>query len=127
MTTNAGRVVLIVEDDPNISSLVEFRLKREGFEVRIARDGEQAIAQMENPPPDLVIMDVMIPFRDGYEVLAAFRKNPAWSLVPVIMLTSRSSEQDVARGLSAGASDYLTKPFRPGELLARVHRLLRPQ
>jgi len=127
VTTDASRVVLLVEDDPDVRGLVEFRLKREGFEVRIAADGEQALALMEGEPPDLVIMDVMIPYRSGYEVLAAFRKNPVWSQVPVIMLTGRGREEDVSRGLSAGANDYLTKPFRPAELLARVHRLLRPR
>ena len=127
VTTDASRVVLLVEDDPDVRGLVEFRLKREGFEVRIAADGEQALALMEGEPPDLVIMDVMIPYRSGYEVLAEFRKNPVWSQVPVIMLTGRGREEDVSRGLSAGANDYLTKPFRPAELLARVHRLLRPR
>lgn len=127
MTTDAKRVVLLVEDDPNIRGLVEFRLKREGFEVCMAADGEQALALMEGEPADLVIMDVMIPFRSGYEVLAAFRNDPAWSKVPVIMLTGRSREEDVSRGLAAGANDYLTKPFRPAELVARVRRLLRPR
>jgi DNA-binding response OmpR family regulator len=127
VTNEARRVVLLVEDDPNIRSLVEFRLKREGLEVRMAVDGEEALAQMQGDTPDLVIMDVMIPYRSGYEVLAAFRSNPAWSQVPVIMLTSLGREEDVTRALTAGANDYLTKPFRPGELLARVQRLLRPR
>jgi DNA-binding response OmpR family regulator len=82
---------------------------------------------MGQAPPDLVVLDVMIPFRNGYEVLAEYRKDGPWSRVPVIMLTGRGREDDVARGLAAGANDYLTKPFRPVELLARVNRLLRSQ
>ena len=127
MADEAKRVVLVVEDDPDIASLVRFRLEREGYAVRVASDGEQALAQLDSPPPDLVVLDVMLPFRSGYEVLRVLRDRDAWSRVPVIMLTSRSREEDVARGLSGGANDYLTKPFRPAELLARVRRLLDPK
>ncbi len=120
-------VVLVVEDDPNIASLVDYRLSREGLSVVHAADGEQAMEQFGKPPPDLVILDVMLPYRDGYELLAELRQRPGWSEVPVIMLTSRSREEDVARGLSIGANDYLVKPFRPAELVARVQRLLAPK
>lgn len=120
----AQPIIFLVEDDPDIRNFVAFLFEREGYELRCAADGEQALAALELPPPDLVILDLMIPFRSGYEVLAELRKNEAWSTVPVLMLTSRNREQDVARGLSEGANDYLTKPFRPLELLARVKRLL---
>ncbi len=124
MKSASMQTVLIVEDTQAISTLIEFQLKRVGIGVSHAVDGEQAIALLAGPPPDLVILDVMIPFRDGYEVLAELRKTPAWAQVPVIMLTGRDREVDVVQGLSAGANDYLTKPFRPVELLARVNRLL---
>jgi len=120
----AQPIVFLVEDDPDIRNFVAFLLEREGYELRFAADGEQALAALELPPPDLVILDLMIPFRSGYEVLAAYRKNESWSQVPVLMLTSRNREQDIARALSEGANDYLTKPFRPLELLARVKRFL---
>ena len=123
----AGRIILVVEDDPDLRKFVVFLLTREGYEVRVAVDGEQALALMGEPPPDLVILDVMIPFRSGYEVLAEYRKSETWSRPGVIMLTSRNREQDVARALAAGANDYLTKPFRPVELIARVNRMLRPR
>ena len=119
------RVILMVEDDPAIAGLVRFRLEREGFIVRHACDGEQALKEFDNPVvPDLVLMDVMLPYRNGYELLGDLRARPALASVPVLMLTSRGREQDVVKGLSGGANDYVLKPFRPAELLARVHKLL---
>lgn len=126
MASERKRVVLLVEDDPGIAGLVRFRLEREGFEVRHAADGEQAIKEFENAvAPDLVLMDVMLPYRNGYELLAEMRARSALSKVPVLMLTSRGREQDVVQGLAGGANDYVVKPFRPAELLARVRKLLR--
>lgn len=119
------KVILMVEDDPAIAGLVRFRLEREGFEVRHAIDGEQALKEFDNPEvPDLVLMDVMLPYRNGYELLGDLRARPALASVPVLMLTSRGREQDVVKGLSGGANDYVLKPFRPSELLARVRKLL---
>ena len=119
------RVILMVEDDPAIAGLVRFRLEREGFVVRHASDGEQALKEFDNPEvPDLVLMDVMLPYRNGYELLGDLRARPAFASVPVLMLTSRGREQDVVKGLGGGANDYVLKPFRPAELLARVHKLL---
>lgn len=121
------RTILVVEDDPHIANLVRFCLSREGFEVRHAADGELALQEFDRPDlPDLVIMDVMMPYHNGYELLANLRQRPAWHQVPVIMLTSRSREEDVVQGLDQGASDYLIKPFRPTELIARIRKLLRP-
>jgi DNA-binding response OmpR family regulator len=121
------RTVLVVEDDPHLAKLIQFCLDREDFEVRLAADGEQALQEFDLPQrPDLVIMDVMLPYRNGYELLADLRQRPAWNPVPVIMLTSRSREEDVVQGLDSGASDYLIKPFRPSELMARIRKLLRP-
>lgn len=120
------QTILVVEDDHHIAKLIEFCLTREGFQVRGAADGEQALQEFDRPQADdLVIMDVMMPYRSGYELLADLRQRPAWIHVPVIMLTSRGREQDVVQGLDLGASDYLVKPFRPAELIARIRKLLR--
>lgn len=119
--------ILVVEDDSDLANLIRFCLVREGFEVRQAADGEQAQQEFALPQrPDLVVMDVMMPYRNGYELLADLRQRPAWNQVPVIMLTGRGREEDVVQGLNLGASDYLTKPFRPSELVARIRKLLRP-
>jgi len=121
------RTILVVEDDDRLASLIRFCLVREGFQVRYAADGEQALQEFNLvQPPDLVVMDVMMPYRNGYELLAELRQRPAWDHVPVIMLTGRSREEDVVQGLDLGANDYLIKPFRPSELLARIRKLLRP-
>lgn len=125
MTSDRKRVVLLVEDDPGIAGLVRFRLEREGYDVRHAADGEQAVSEFDNPvAPDLVLMDVMLPYRNGYELLKELRGRPALAKVPVLMLTSRGREQDVVQGLAGGANDYVVKPFRPVELMARVRKLL---
>ncbi len=126
VTREAQRSVLLVEDDPNVANLVAFRLKREGFEVAHVADGERALERFSGPAPSLVILDVLLPYRNGYELLGELRKSPGWERVPVIMLTSMSREQDVTHGFKGGADDYLTKPVRPAELVARVQRLLGP-
>ena len=121
------RTILVIEDDPQLAKLIQFCLAREGFEVRQAADGEQALQEFDQAQlPDLVLMDVMLPYRSGYELLADLRRRPAWNQVPVIMLTSRGREEDVVQGLDTGANDYLIKPFRPPELIARIRKLLRP-
>ncbi|MCX7143321.1 MAG: response regulator [Proteobacteria bacterium] len=116
--------VLVVEDDDTIAFLVQFLLEREGFGVDLARDGraaEQRVAAMQ--PPALVILDVMLPYIDGFELLEKIRAREGWEKIPVIMLTAKSQESDIVRALDAGASDYVVKPFQPNELLARVRRL----
>ena len=116
--------VLVVEDDDTIAFLVQFLLEREGFGVDLARDGraaEQRVAAML--PPALVILDVMLPYIDGFELLEKIRAREGWEKIPVIMLTAKSQESDIVRALDAGASDYVVKPFQPNELLARVRRL----
>lgn len=125
MTAIRKATILIVEDDIDIANLVKFRLTREGFEVRHAKDGDQALREFDDPAlPDLVLMDVMMPYHNGYELLAELRKRKDWEKLPVIMLTSRSKEQDVVEGFGLGANDYLTKPFHFAELIARIHKLL---
>lgn len=117
---------LVVEDDDQISHILQFILQREGFEVHQAKDGrsaEQLIATL--PPPAIVTLDVMLPHTDGYELLKRIRTTHGWESVPVILLTARSQERDIVRGLEAGANDYMVKPFKPDELRARVRRLLK--
>jgi DNA-binding response OmpR family regulator len=120
----SAATVLVVEDNSEISYLVQFLLEREGLRVELARDGraaEQMIAAM--PPPSLVMLDVMLPYTDGYQLLLQIRSRKEWEQVPVIMLTAKSQESEIVRALEAGANDYVVKPFQPNELLARVRRL----
>jgi DNA-binding response OmpR family regulator len=117
---------MVVEDDEDISYLLNFMLMREGFNVVSAKDGRQAGAMIERcAPPELVLLDVMIPFTDGFQILRQVRDKSEWSDVPVVMLTSKSQERDIVRALESGANDYVLKPFLPEELLARVRRLLK--
>jgi DNA-binding response OmpR family regulator len=122
--TNHSAVV--VEDDQIIVTLLEHMLSRQSFAVRVARDGRQATEFIETlPPPDLVLLDVMLPYVDGFELIRKIREHATWNQVPVIMLTSKSQEQNIVRALDYGANDYLVKPFRPGELLARIRRVMK--
>ena len=114
--------ILVVDDDPNISRLVELYLEKEGYEVRTAARGDDAVSEFSRLPPDLMILDVMLPGLDGYQVLRTVRKS---SVIPVIMLTARDETFDKVLGLELGADDYLTKPFDPKELIARVKAVLR--
>lgn len=114
--------VLVVDDEPNIIELVSLYLKREGYEVLFAENGKEALELFFANPPDILILDIMLPDIDGLEILRKIRKE---SLVPVIMLTAKESEVDRVVGLELGADDYLTKPFSPRELVARVRAVLR--
>ena len=118
-------VVLVAEDDDQISYLLKFILEREGFQVMLARDGHKAREFMDTmPPPQLAIFDIMLPYADGYELLAYLRAKSEWQGVPVIMLSALSQEKGIVRALDAGASDYIVKPFLPEELKARIRRLV---
>ncbi|HHT25696.1 MAG TPA: response regulator transcription factor [Firmicutes bacterium] len=114
--------VLVVDDEPAILELVSFNLRKEGYDVLTASDGNAALSVFRAEKPDLVILDLMIPDPDGYEVCRQIR---AESSVPVIMLTARTEERDRVKGLDIGADDYVVKPFSPRELLARVRAVLR--
>jgi DNA-binding response OmpR family regulator len=115
--------VLVVEDDENISFLLTFMLEREGYRVKVARDGWAAKSYIERQPaPDLVLLDVMLPFVEGFELVHLVRATAGWEDTPIVMLTAKTQEQDVVRALDAGANDYVAKPFAPNELLARVRR-----
>lgn len=122
---STGPYILLVEDNPDIGFVVRFVLEREKYRVVHAVDGREATALLGDPPPILVILDVMLPYVDGFTLLQSVRKTGAWGTVPVIMLTARSQESDIVRALDAGANDYIAKPFKPEELLARVRRLLK--
>lgn len=120
--------VLIVEDDPSIAQLLEFMMRREGFASQTCRDGRAAEQRILDaaPPPALVVMDVMLPYTDGFELLALIRRQPLWQSVPVLMLSAKSQEHDIVRAIDAGSAGYVVKPFQPQELMARVRNLLRP-
>ena len=117
--------ILVVDDEPAIVAVVRGRLEQEGFRVQAAASGEEALAHVEADPPDLVVLDVMLPGLDGFEVLRRLRG--AGSTVPIIMLTARDEDVDKIVGLELGADDYLAKPFNPRELSARVRAVLRRQ
>ena len=117
--------ILLVEDDEHIGFILRFLLERNGFAVDQATDGRQALERLRLAPPDLVLMDIMLPYHDGLEVLSQLRRLPAWDTLPVLMLTAKAREADIVRALDLGAVDYVTKPFQPEEVLARVRRLLR--
>jgi DNA-binding response OmpR family regulator len=126
VTHSHPSTVVVVEDDPIVSGLLDHALTRRGFAVRIAADGRQAVELLETlPPPQLVLLDVMLPYLDGFELIRRIRADAGWHDVPVIMLTSKAQEQSIVRALDAGASDYIVKPFRPDELVARVRRFVR--
>lgn len=119
--------ILVVEDDEEIAMLLEFLLSREGYQVTLVKDGYAAQHLIENSaPPDLVLLDVMLPYVDGIHLLEQIRSTPTWTNIQIIMLTSKSGEREVAGALNLGADDFISKPFKPLELIARVnHRLKR--
>ena len=117
--------VLIVEDEPDIRELVVHHLKREGYQVSAASSGEEALRQVQAAPPDLVLLDLMMPAMDGLEVCRRLRQDPATAMLPIVMLTAKGDEVDRVLGLEIGADDYIVKPFSPKELLARVRAVLR--
>ncbi len=116
--------VLIVDDEPNIVLSLEFLMKKAGFEARVVRDGEAALEAIEDRAPDLVLLDVMMPKRDGYDVCQTIRANPAWKDIRIIMLTAKGREVEREKGLAMGADDYITKPFSTREVIETVKRYL---
>jgi CheY-like chemotaxis protein len=118
------RSVLVVEDEPHIVDSLSFLMKQAGFSVQVARDGDAALRVMESRLPDLVLLDVMLPRRDGYDVCRAIRSNTAWDGVKIIMLTAKGRELDRRKGLELGADDYVTKPFSTREIVERALKLL---
>lgn len=119
--------VFVIEDDENIAMLLTMLLERHGYRVQRAADGMQAerLIADSDEEPGLILLDVMLPYRDGFELMQQIRARPGWKNVPVIMLTARAMERDIVRAFDAGANDYIIKPFQPTELLARLRRFAR--
>ncbi len=120
-----NRSILIIEDDPDIAELVRYNLERERFRVRVAVSGEMGLDLVRSEPPDLIILDLGLPGVQGLEVCRCLKLRPEHARLPVIILTARGEESDVVLGLELGADDYLVKPFKVRELLARVRAVLR--
>jgi len=119
-----GSKILVVDDEPNIVLSLEFLMKQAGFQVSTASDGEAALAAIAAECPDLVLLDVMMPLKNGYEVCQAIRENPDWKDVKIIMLTAKGREVEREKGLALGADDYVTKPFATQEVLEKVKKIL---
>ena len=117
--------ILVVDDEEPILELLRFNLEKEGYQVRVAKDGPEALESVEKEQPDLLILDVMLPGMDGLEICRQLRLNPKFRQIPIIMLTAKGEVIDKVVGLELGADDYMTKPFSPRELLARIKARLR--
>lgn len=116
--------VLVAEDEPNIVLSLQFIMKKAGFHVRVANDGDQAIREIKKDKPDAILLDIMLPKRDGFSVCETIKSNPEWSSVKVIMLTAKSRDEDKQRALDLGADDYITKPFSTRQLVERIIELI---
>lgn len=115
--------ILVVDDERHIVRLIQVNLERQGYNVVTAHDGKEALEKVASEKPDLVVLDVMMPYMDGFEVLRTLRRNPETAELPVIMLTAKAQDMDVFRGYQEGVDMYLTKPFNPQELLTFVRRI----
>ena len=118
--------VLVVDDEPHILHSLEFLMKRENYDVRVASDGEAALQAIGERCPDLILLDVMMPKRDGYSVCQTIRANPDWKQLRIIMLTAKGRDIEREKGLALGADDYITKPFSTRDLLELVRHYLGP-
>lgn len=116
--------VLIVDDEPNIVAALEYLLRRSGYEVYAAADGEAALQQVAALAPDLVLLDVMMPEKSGYDVCQRMRANPQWRNIRIAILSAKGREAEISKGLSLGADAYITKPFSNAELVAKIAELL---
>jgi phosphate regulon transcriptional regulator PhoB len=117
--------IVIIEDESDILEVIAYNLKREGFEVFESQDGEDGLLKIEKHAPDLVILDLMLPTIDGIELCRKLKSDPVTRSVPIIMVTAKGEESDIVLGLGVGADDYVTKPFSPKELIARVKAVIR--
>ena len=116
--------VLIVDDEPSIVISLEYLMRREGFRTSVASDGEAALAAVAADPPDLLILDVMLPTLSGFDVCQRLRADPRWRALPILMLTAKGRDTEVARGLELGADAYMTKPFSTRDLVEKARQLL---
>ena len=119
-----AKKVLIVDDEPNIVISIEFLMKQAGYNIEIARDGEEALEKAESYRPDLILLDVMMPKINGFEVCRRIRGNPDWKDMRIVMLTAKGREVEVTKGLALGADSYIIKPFSTKELMAEVKFIL---
>jgi DNA-binding response OmpR family regulator len=118
------RTVLLVDDEPNIVLSLEFLVEQAGYEARVARDGESALKAIEERKPDLVLLDVMLPKRDGFDVCRRIRANPEWNDIRIVMLTAKGRDSEREKGLALGADAYITKPFSTREAMEQIKRFL---
>jgi len=121
----AGENILIVEDEADVQELISYNLAKNGFKTICASDGRTALQKAQKHKPHLVLLDLMLPAIDGLEVCKSLKKDPATSQIPVVMLTAKGEEADIVTGLEIGADDYITKPFSPRVLIARIKAVLR--
>ena len=119
-----SKKVLIVDDEPNIVAALEFLLEKNGYDVKVAANGVEAIEQLDAFRPDLVLLDVMVPKLSGYEVCQRMRAEPKWRDIKIVMLSAKGREVEVNKGMSLGADLYVTKPFSSAELVSTIQQLL---
>ncbi|MBN1348463.1 response regulator transcription factor [candidate division KSB1 bacterium] len=117
--------IAIIEDDPDICEILEYNLEQEGYDVKVIHNGKDGLELIMKNPPDLILLDLMLPGMNGLDLARILRKDDQTSKIPIIMITARSEEMDILHGLELGADDYITKPFRIREVIARVKALLR--
>lgn len=120
---NTTRKVLIADDEPNIVTALEFLLRRSGYDVRVAINGEEALALVETFVPDVVLLDIMMPVKSGYEVVQRMRQRSEWRHIKIVVLSAKGREAEVSKGVSLGADLYITKPFSTQELIETINRL----
>ena len=121
---NSSKRILIADDEPNIVAALEFLLQRNGYEVSIAQNGDEVLKLVEACNPDLVLLDVMMPVRSGYEVCKRIRERPDWRHIRIVMLSAKGRDAEVLKGLATGADLYVTKPFSTRELIGKINDLL---
>jgi len=119
-----SQTILVAEDQQPIRSLIEFKLRNSGYTVVCVEDGQAALQKARDVRPDLILLDVMMPLMTGFEVLGALKQDEATKTIPILIVTAQSQEDEVLKGLELGADDYITKPFSPNELAARVKTVL---
>lgn len=118
------RTVLLVDDEPNIILSLEFLIEQAGYKARVARDGEAALEAVAESKPDLILLDVMLPKRDGFDVCRTIRANPAWNDIRIVMLTAKGHDSERQKGLASGADAYITKPFSTREAMKQIKLFL---
>ncbi|MGY0834329.1 response regulator transcription factor [Azospirillum argentinense] len=119
--------ILVADDEPSIVLSLQVLLQKAGFAVRIARNGEEALESVAESTPDLILLDAMMPRRDGFDVCQSLRANPAYQALPIIMLTAKSRDVERQKGMALGATDYITKPFSTRDLVTTVRKYLTPE